>query len=476
MKKFLSLLLLVFLLGNLAGCGQQPAQSAEEIPDTPLYLVLTVDTEDKYGNVPNMFECDFSDGTSCGVDYIMDTLESHDMKGVFFVNVYEEGLYSGEYVGYMEDLLKDIHNRGHEVGLHAHDEESVLPDYNARIFTYDLEKQTEILEWGCKYIEDAIGVRPISFRGGGYCCNEDTFQALENCGILYDSSYYYGNSGNKFQTYETLNQICKIGNLVEFPVVQTIRSDDLRSKLDFNNMPTNDIIAVLEEMKARDGFNAATLMFHSFSFMDQNFRDGVLPDFQEGTHNAYGANANLEEKFETVLNYIQNDPDIEVVTYQQIQEEGLSLVTKDQIDADGLFSAKTDSKTLAEFTFNPENPHYLADTATWEQPAYEVAWLLPQDVTVDAHGLTAHLENSYRKAEGDAKYSWYIVDCGSKEKIIETEPAAETTWDYTFSQPGTYLLYATVTDAKDKSNSKAVAQVDFKAGASELEITLANPS
>lgn len=92
-----------------------------------------------------------------------------------------------------------------------------------------------------------------------------------------------------------LNQVCKIENLIEFPVVQTIRSDDLSSKLDFNNMPTNGMIAVLEEMEVRDEFNAATLIFHSFGFMDQNFRDGVLPDFQEGTHNVYGANANLEK-------------------------------------------------------------------------------------------------------------------------------------------------------------------------------------
>ena len=57
--------------------------------------------------------------------------------------------------------------------------------------------------------------------------------------------------------------------------------------------------------------------------MDQNFRDGVLPDFQEGTHNAYGVNQALIDPFEEVLTYIENDPDIQVVTFQQIHDEKL---------------------------------------------------------------------------------------------------------------------------------------------------------
>lgn len=440
-----------------------------------LYLTLTIDAEDSVGNVPNKFECNFSDGTSCGVDYIMDTLESYGMRGIFFVNVYEEGLYSGKYEGYMANLLQRIHKRGHEVGLHAHPSTVSLECYNTQISRYDLPQQTEIIEWGCDYIEQATGVRPISFRGGAYSCNEDTFQALQDCGILYDSTYYYGNSGNKFQTYESLNQACKIGDLTEFPIIQAIRSNDKLSKLDFNSMSAEDIIAVLEQMKEREGFNTATIMFHSFSFIDQIPQDSVMPEFQDGKHIAYGPRADLQQQFTDVLAYIQNDPEIEVVTFRQMYDENLPIVTRDQVDADGIFSAREDSETLANFTFDPTNqkdsPAYTPAAPSVQESSYNIYRLLPQDVTILPNGISIQLENNFRKAEGDAQYSWRIVDCNAKVTVVESPLAAENTWSYTFSQPGTYLLYATVADPYGNSDSKAAATIVADLSAKNLFVT-----
>lgn len=459
---------------------------AAELPDeTPnpakLYLTLTVDAEDSFGSVPNRFECAFSDGTSCGVDYIMNTLESYGMRGVFFVNVYEEGLYSGEYEGYMANLLRRIHNRGHEVGLHAHPSTVSLECYNTQISQYDLARQTEIIDWGCDYIEQATGVRPISFRGGAYSCNEDTFQALQDCGILYDSSYYYQDPGNRFQAYESLNQTCKIGDLTEFPIIQAVRSKDQLTKLDFNTMSAKDIIAVLEEMKEREGFNAATIMFHSFSFIDRTPQDGVMPEFQDGKHIAYGSRADLQQRFTDVLAYIQSDPEIEVTTFRRIHDEGLPIITREQVDADGLFSAIEDSETLADFSFDPVNRQdgpvpTPVPTGSAQASSYNIHRFLPQDITVSTNEITIQIENSFRKAEGDAQYSWRIVDCGTKETVAETAPAEENTWSYTFSQPGTYLLYATVTSPYADSDSKAIATVVADIASQRLSVTLARPA
>lgn len=446
-------------------------ESEKQEEEGKLKLIFTIDTEDKYGEVPNLIECDFGDAGECGVNYIMDTLEKYGMRGVFFVNIYEHVLYSGEYEAYMENLVRRIAERGHEVGLHAHKEES-FPFYQREIYNLDLEDQKQVIEYGCSFIEEHTGKRPLSFRGGGYYCNDDTFTALEASGIRYDSSYYYGKAGNRFMEYRSLNQVCRIGNIIEFPVIQTIRSDGIFSKLDFNNMSYEDIIAVLEQMKEREGFSAAQMMFHSFSFMDQSVKDGVMPFFQEGTHPAYGPSESLSNKFMKVLDYIDNDPDIEVLTFEQYDERQYPLP---DIEADGIFYVQNErgEEAAKGFQFERANPNFKEADLNAPKPD-EVIWFTPQDVELTADGMSIQAKNLYEN--GKMQYAWYIIDQDSCQEIYKRMYETDNSFSYTFEKSGNYLLKAFVQNANETKLSLLIAEIQVDASSNKVDIKLSNRS
>ena len=222
-----------------------------------LKLIFTIDTADKYGTIPNLFECDFGKDGNCGVSYIMDTFEKYDMRAVFFVNIYEHLRYTGKYDRYVENLIKEISERGHEVGLHSH-RDMTLGFYNDELPDLSFEQQQEVIRYGVEFIEKNINKKPISFRGGGYKVNDDTFKVLRENGIKYDSSYFYGNSSNTFAKYNALNLVCKasdeVDGLIEFPIIRAVKRNGDLAKLDLNQMTYTEMVEVLEQMKKRDGF------------------------------------------------------------------------------------------------------------------------------------------------------------------------------------------------------------------------------
>lgn len=482
-KKLLALILMAAML--LAGCaasngGQAAAvdagQKQSDTENSKLKLVFTIDTEDKYGEIPNMIECDFGDNGNCGVDYIMDMFEERGMRAVFFVNIYEHLDYSGEYEGYMENLVRRIAERGHEVGLHAH-KNSSLGFYNDELFDLSYEQQEKVIQYGIDFIKENTGKAPVSFRGGGYQVNDDTFKVLDKTGIKYDSSYYYDHTTNTFEKFDSLNLIGKasdqVENLVEFPVIRTIKRNGTLSKLDLNSMTFDEIVDVLEEMKARDDFPAAQIMFHSFSFMDQKEQPFVTPYFHEGTHMAYGVSSTLEERFINVLEYVKNDPDIEVVTFESYDELHLELPEGDA--GDGIFACNSQQAELAakEFSFEPGNKNFRApriDRYLTELP--DIRWFVPQDVTISQKGSEVTFQNSYQP--GLAEYAWYIKDCDAKKDIDKFMYTTDDTLIYTFNNSGHYQVKAFVRFDAENKNAKIVADVYVEGD--NVKVVPANPS
>lgn len=288
--------------------------------DKKLYLVITIDTEDKCGNVPNLFECDFGEEGNCGVNYIMEQLEQRGMRGVFFTNIYEHLNYKNEYEGYIEKLLNRISNRGHEIGLHAHAPNYTMDFYKDKLTNYDFAGQFKILKYGTDFIKKNIGKNPIAFRGGAYACDDTTLRIMSDLGYKIESSSFYGDSpkvGNKFQYYRSLNQVVPIYDFLEFPVIIAFNSDGKLKKFDVNQLNEDEMIAIVKSMKTRPYFNATQIMLHSFSFLDQKGTPDITPKFIHGSHAGYGVNKELMERFEKFLDYLRDDPDIEVVTFEE---------------------------------------------------------------------------------------------------------------------------------------------------------------
>jgi len=315
-----------------------------------LYIFITVDTEDKYGEIPYLFECDFGDKGSCGVNYIMDELEKRDMHGVFFTNIYEHNNFHNEYENYMEKLVKRISQRGHEVGLHDHKNVKI---YRETYLNY--ESVSDIISYGTDFIKRHTGKEPVSYRGGAYRCSDVLLKVLSDKSYKVDASYYVThpiNGGRNINTvYHSFNQVTKIENLLEFPIINCFNDKGQLKKFDINWLDYKELVDITEQMKKRDGFNAASLIFHSFSFIDQKGSDNQEPVFVCGNHKAYGISKPLMKRFEDFLDYLYNDPDIEVVTYEEYLKLNLPLPS---FWNDGIFCTSTDISKKAAKEFKSE--------------------------------------------------------------------------------------------------------------------------
>ena len=322
-----------------------------------LHVIITVDTE----RAPSMVECDFGGAGNCGVNYIMDQLEQRGMRCVFFTNIYE---HTNCPAGYMEGLLKRISQRGHEVALHAH-RNTGFDFYQKSIYESTYQEQYKILGYGTDYIQKHTGKRSISYRGGAYNCNEATFRVLSDLGYRVDSSCFYkapDNGSCRPHHFRSLNQTTEIGSLIEFPVVMVSNRSGSIRKFDLNALDTKDLIALTENMKERKSFTSVQLMFHSFSFLDRSGQPGQTPDPSFSVKDVYGIDRRLTKRFEDFLDYLKNDPGIEVVTFEEYVKKGLPLPPA---WGDGVFHTGSDSsrKAAQEFSGVRVNArHALPDT------------------------------------------------------------------------------------------------------------------
>lgn len=461
-KKLVAVILMAAML--LTGCptsnksqaaAADAGQKQSDTENSKLKLVFTIDVEVGY----DLIECDFGEAGNCGVNYLMDTFEEYGMRAVFFVDVYEHLIFVGEHENYMEGLVKRISQRGHEVGLHTHANRS-LDFYNHDLFTYNYEQQSEIIQYGMDFIKENTGKYPISFRGGAYRVNDDTFKVLADKGFKYDSSYYYGIEGNRFEKYNSLNAVCKASDaaadLIEFPVIRTINSKGSISKLDLNSMTLEEMIYVLEEMKEREDFPAAQIMLHSFSLADQKGKPGETPVFVRGSHNLYGVSEELQKRFTDLLEYVKNDSDIEVVTFEEYDKLNLDLPQNNI--GDGIFACDSEKarNALQTFVFDPQ---YNVDSKRIKLN------FAPKDVSISQNGNEVTFKNNY---EPDLmEYAWYILDYDTQEpidKIMYNQ--AGRTLVYTFHNDGRFRVkaYVRVKDDPKSILSKIIADVSVDNG------------
>ncbi|RDC60605.1 hypothetical protein HME9302_01818 [Alteripontixanthobacter maritimus] len=133
-------------------------------------------------------------GGAVGIEYQMDVMDAHGLKGVFFVDPLPALLWGTKAIA---DIVQPIVGRGHDVQLHIHTEWleiagnlSFLDDRTGRNmadFSYD--DQLEILRYGRRILLEAGAPTPVAFRAGNYGANDDTLRALRWAGLRYDTSH-----------------------------------------------------------------------------------------------------------------------------------------------------------------------------------------------------------------------------------------------------------------------------------------------
>lgn len=411
-----------------------PLKFQTSIPSHPIRFAFTIDVEDKNGPIPNLIECDLDEYGNYGIDYILDSFEKYNMKATFFVNVYEENLYTGQYEHYMEQLLQKIDTNGHEVGLHGHHDRT-RDFYSKPINEYTYEEQYEIIKKGCEIIQNSIQKYPVSFRAGGFAINDNTFQALQNNGILYDSSYYYQRQENTFETYHSLNQVCKIDKLIEFPLIYAINHHGKETVLDLNNMSYEEIIEILEQMKQRKDFSQAQIILHSFSFIRQSGKHNEIPVFVEPNHSAYGPDKTMIDKFERLLQYIAKDEQIQVVPVKDLirtTDTNFTEFTK----GDGIFhTGNLISKCKAAFfKFTSQNPNFKL---------YPPPELTSEYIEISKKGGKIICNNIY-PIQYSPQYAWYLLNKDTKEVLKKTTYSNEPQITFNLDENVHYNIIAYV--------------------------------
>lgn len=296
----------------------QPPPRAEPSGQTTLFL--TVDVEDSYFNRPVLMTGE-GVGREFGVFGILDQLDARGMKATLFVNVYEK---DRQPAGVVEEVVREIAARGHEVGLHTHPAPG-LEFYPRPLLHLPRAKQVEILRWGCEWIDRWTGAPPVSFRAGGYALDGRTFEALEDVGIAVDSSCFFPSANNRLERF-TVNAVARRGELIEVPVttVMRVEGDAVRHrKLDVNWLSVEELMDALGVI-ADHGVPFANFMMHSFSFIEKATRRVGEPSSPEAVMTSehvfahyvdvLGPSPRLRDAFALFLDRVAADPRLRVRT------------------------------------------------------------------------------------------------------------------------------------------------------------------
>lgn len=170
-----------------------------------LNVFLTVDVEvwcdgwtDLDGKFPEAFQRYVYGKTAdgeYGLRYQTEMLQSHGLKGVFFV----EPLFSGRFgLDPLIEIVSLLRERSQEIQLHLHTEwldewpRPLLPGpRRKRQFMRDFsrEQQQILIGEGAQRLRQAGAPEVNCFRAGSFGFNSDTLDALATCGIAFDSSY-----------------------------------------------------------------------------------------------------------------------------------------------------------------------------------------------------------------------------------------------------------------------------------------------
>ncbi|EAL6113792.1 hypothetical protein DTH87_09590, partial [Campylobacter jejuni] len=200
--------------------------------------------------------------------------------------------------------------------LHYH--ANVSSKWQKNFPDYSLEEQTEILKYGRDFIFNIIKKYPVSFRGGGYQINMNTFKALEYSGFKYDSSAFV--SYKQDMIYKSINKVVQYGNIIEFPV-STNFLFNYPMKLDLNTQGNaRDMLDIMSSHRF-NGLENIVIMLHSFSFIKwYKGNDDKLKSKLKFTGNRYaiGVNNNLINEFELFCKSISDNEEFENALFENL--------------------------------------------------------------------------------------------------------------------------------------------------------------
>ena len=143
----------------------------------PLYVIFTQDCEqlmdDSLHGGPEVWSV-----SERSVTGFADTLEGYGLSATFFI--------VAQTAAAQPALYHDLENRGFEIGLHIHPQDTGL-GYTDYLGGHTFEEQVQMFDTVADQWADAIGKRPTTFRGGNFSANDQTYPALVATGFTHGS-------------------------------------------------------------------------------------------------------------------------------------------------------------------------------------------------------------------------------------------------------------------------------------------------
>jgi peptidoglycan/xylan/chitin deacetylase (PgdA/CDA1 family) len=251
-------------------------------------VVFTIDVESNAQfRLPDQIDAVCEDGSACGLMEIARLLSDRGWPGTFFLNVYEHRQW-GETA--MRDIAVRLQRSGQDVGLHTHPD-SAYDRARREMYEYSLDEQTVIIREGVQRLRTWTGLPVVSHRAGAYSADARTLAALEQNGIVVDSSRFWTNPKSRLDGLGLPRNLpARHGRLAEIPVTVYYRDDQphlfggavapgrVVRKIDVDWVTNEDEMRQSIDAAVAADLPVLVFFLHSFSFMNRRSDGTALAD------------------------------------------------------------------------------------------------------------------------------------------------------------------------------------------------------
>ena len=210
-----------------------------------------------------------------GIGLLMSTLESHGLRGTFYLDPFGS-LYFGKEG--LREVVDALRARGHDVQLHAHPIQreadwitrSIVPPSD-HMADYGVDAQTTLLREGAALLIEAgvASEQLCSFRAGNFGANNDTWRAMSASGLRISSNYNpcYAARGMKMRPERPSPQLFEVGRGIwELPITNLRQTDGSYRHLQITALSFLELRAALLQAHQL-GLAEVTIVTHSFELL-----------------------------------------------------------------------------------------------------------------------------------------------------------------------------------------------------------------
>lgn len=253
----------------------------------------------------------FNNSKDLGLGYILDTLDTHQLKATFFIETCNAAFFGSSPMG---EVANDIYSRGHDVQLHLHPAWEIFlkPDWqdyvsknspksalHDNLGQLDHKRQVELIRKGISLFEQWGLPKPVALRAGNLFSGSTTYQAMRETDMLIASNIGMGIHVPEEEELHLYTGVHIIDGILEAPVTSfcdIALLNFVHTKLaTVIGMSFAEMKQLLDKLEARN-INPAVFLSHVSEFI-QNYTSGATP------------NATVCRRFDSLCHHLSSNRD-----------------------------------------------------------------------------------------------------------------------------------------------------------------------